>query len=302
VTFVLIALCGASGVVLLWLGLSGVREGRIERRVEPYLSGLRGRPSGLLAPTAVSSGAGRWLEAHWARWRPGYDRELSDRLAAAGDRRAPGEFRVEQLTWGIAASIAAAWGIPGAISVAGAAVDLRAVPALAVVAFAAGWLGRDWWLGRQISDRRAALGEQLPTAIDLVTLSIMAGESVPAAFDRVARTIEGGIGEEFRLVVGEIRSGSPALDALEALKARLPDYSMVRFVDALCTGIERGAPLADVLRAQADDVREARRRRLIEMGGKREVLMLLPVVFLIMPVVVVFVLLPGLTSLDLLVP
>jgi tight adherence protein C len=102
--------------------------------------------------------------------------------------------------------------------------------------------------------------------------------------------------------VGQIRSGSPALEALEALKDRLPDYSMVRFVDALCTGIERGAPLADVLRAQADDVREARRRRLIEMGGKREVLMLVPVVFLIMPVVVIFVLLPGLASLDLLVP
>lgn len=301
-TFALITLCSASGVLLMWLGLSGVRDGRIERRVEPYLSGLRGRPSGLLAPSAASSGAGRWLEAQWARWRPGVDRELSGRLAAAGDRRAAGEFRVEQLTWGLAASIAAAWGITGAISVAGGALDLRAVPALAAIAFAGGWLGRDWWLGRQIGERRAALGEQLPTAIDLVTLSIMAGESVPAAFDRVAQTLQGGIGEEFRWVVAQIRSGSPALDALEALKDRLPDYSMVRFVDALCTGIERGAPLADVLRAQADDVREARRRHLIEMGGKREVLMLLPVVFLIMPVVVVFVLLPGLASLDLLVP
>ena len=301
-TVVLIALCAASGVVLFWLGLSGVRDGRIERRVEPYLSGLRGRPSGLVAPRAASSGAARWLEAQWARWRPGIDRELSNRLAAAGDRRAAGEFRVEQLTWALAASVAAAWAIPGAISLAGGSLDLRTVPALALIAFAGGWLGRDWWLGRQISERRAALGEQLPTAIDLVTLSIMAGESVPAAFDRVARTIEGGIGQEFRWVVGQIRSGSPALDALEALKDRLPDYSLVRFVDALCTGIERGAPLADVLRAQAGDVREARRRRLIEMGGKREVLMLVPVVFLIMPVVVVFVLLPGLASLDLLVP
>jgi tight adherence protein C len=302
VNLVLISLCGASGVLLLWLGLSGVRGGRIERRVEPYLSGLRGRPSGLLASRAPSSGAGRWFEAQWSRWRPEVDRELSDRLAAAGDRRAAGEFRLEQLTWGLAASVATAWAIPIVISMGGGTLDLRTVPALALIGFAGGWLGRDWWLGRQISERRAALGEQLPTAIDLVTLSIMAGESVPAAFDRVARAIQGGIGEEFHWVVGQIRSGSPAVDALQALKDRLPDYAMVRFVDALCTGIERGAPLADVLRAQADDVREARRRRLIEMGGKREVLMLLPVVFLIMPVVVVFVLLPGLASLDLLVP
>jgi len=56
------------------------------------------------------------------------------------------------------------------------------------------------------------------------------------------------------------------------------------------------------LRAQADDGREARRRLLLEMGGRREVLMLVPVVFLIMPVVVLFALLPGLVSLELLVP
>jgi tight adherence protein C len=301
-TALLIELCGATGVLLLWLGLPAMRAGKFERRVEPYLDGLSGRPSSLIVTHVTRSHAGRWLERQWARWRPGIDHELSDRLAAAGDPRSPGEFRVEQLTWGLAASIGAGWAIPVVVSLIGASLDLRTVPLLAAIAFAGGWLGRDWRLGRQIKQRRAAIADELPTAIDLVTLSIMAGESVPAAFDRVARTRAGGIGEEFRWVVAQVRSGSPALEALEALKDRLPDYTMVRFVDALCTGIERGAPLADVLRAQADDVREARRRRLIEMGGKREVLMLLPVVFLIMPVVVVFVLLPGLVSLDLLVP
>ncbi|MFN2388126.1 MAG: pilus assembly protein TadB, partial [Actinomycetota bacterium] len=40
---------------------------------------------------------------------------------------------------------------------------------------------------------------------------------------------------------------------------------------------------------------------LLETAGRREVLMLVPVVFLIMPVVVVFALYPGIVSLDLLV-
>jgi tight adherence protein C len=173
---------------------------------------------------------------------------------------------------------------------------------LGVVSFACGWLARDWWLGRQIERRRAALQEELPTAIDMLTLSLMAGEAVPAAFARVAGAVGGGIGHEFQRVVADVRAGASAVDALDSLKNRLPDYATVRFVDALCTGIERGTPLADVLRAQADDVREARRRRLLELGGKREVLMLVPVVFLIMPVIVVFALLPGLVSLDLLVP
>jgi hypothetical protein len=40
--------------------------------------------------------------------------------------------------------------------------------------------------------------------------------------------------------------------------------------------VERGTPLGDVLRAQAADVREQHKRDLIEAGGRREVLMLVP--------------------------
>jgi tight adherence protein C len=61
--------------------------------------------------------------------------------------------------------------------------------------------------------------------------------------------------------------------------------------------VERGTPLAEVLRAQAADVREQRKRQLIETGGRKEVLMLVPVVFLILPVVVLFALYPGYFSL-----
>jgi tight adherence protein C len=135
-----------------------------------------------------------------------------------------------------------------------------------------------------------------------LTLSIVSGESVPAAFARVARLLPGGIGNELRHTVADMTAGATTVEALEAMRKRLPIVGIERLVGALMTAIERGAPLADVLRAQADDGREARRRYLLETGGRREVLMLVPVVFLIMPVVVAFTLLPGLVALDLLVP
>jgi tight adherence protein C len=181
-------------------------------------------------------------------------------------------------------------------------VDLRAVPVLAAVMFWLGWLARDRWLTAEIERGRARVRDELPIAIDLVTLSIMAGESVPAACARVAETLRSDIGTEFARVVADTRAGTPVVEALEALSQRVPASGVARFVDAVCMAIERGSPLADTLRAQADDGRESRRRHLIELGGRREVLMLVPVVFLIMPVVVVFALLPGLVSLDLLVP
>jgi len=66
-----------------------------------------------------------------------------------------------------------------------------------------------------------------------------------------------------------------------------------RFVDALVVALERGTPLAAVLRAQAVDAREAARNELVALAARREVLMLLPVVFVVLPVTVVFALFPG---------
>jgi tight adherence protein C len=42
--------------------------------------------------------------------------------------------------------------------------------------------------------------------------------------------------------------------------------------------IERGTPLAEVLRAQAADVREYSKRSLLEAGGKKELQMMAPLI------------------------
>lgn len=296
----LIAVAGAGGLLLLASGLPVFDTGRLRRRIEPYLGGLHGRPSRLTErPRSYNPFTSR-LEARLRPWAE-RDHDLDLRLQAAGSSLSPEAFRLRQFSWamtffaGIGTLVLLGAG-------AGVALEPAAVAVLAGLAFAGGFLGRDWWLTRETMRRHEGMQEELPTAIDLVTLSIMAGESVTSAWARVARVLETGIGVEFARVVTDVRAGAPVIEALESMSRRLPDPGVGRFVDAVCTGIEKGAPLSDVLRAQADDGRELQRRRLLELGGRREVLMLVPVVFLIMPVVVVFALYPGLVSLDLLVP
>ncbi|CAN5724961.1 type II secretion system F family protein [soil metagenome] len=298
-----VALLGAVGIVVLVSGLPPLRASSLARRIEPYLSGLHGRPSNLLRrPRRFDEGryVGR-LGARIARSIPLSHEGLTTRLRAAGDLREAADLRLEQCIWALA-GIVSLWALVVVAAFAGTSIDALVLPPLTVIAGTGGFLARDWWLGRQIENRMALLQEELPTAIDLVTLSIMAGESVAAAFARVGEALRSEIGREFGSVVADVRAGSPVSEALETMKQRVPIPGVSRFVDALVTGIERGSPLADVLRAQAEDGREARRRWLLEVGGRREVLMLVPVVFLIMPVVVVFTLLPGLVALDLLVP
>ena len=92
------------------------------------------------------------------------------------------------------------------------------------------------------------------------------------------------------------RAGVPLMDALQQVADQTSLDPLARFVDGLLVAIERGTPLAEVLRAQAADVREAGKRRLLEAGGRKEIAMMVPVVFLVLPVTVLFALFPGLIS------
>ena len=83
---------------------------------------------------------------------------------------------------------------------------------------------------------------------------------------------------------------SSAFDQLAAASG----LSLVsRFAQGIAVAVERGTPLAEVLHAQAADVREAGRRELIEVAARREIFMMVPVVFLVLPVTLLFALFPG---------
>ena len=284
----------------LWLFVSGLPDARarLRHRIEPYAGTTRLRPGGRTGPVEGSLLEGA-LRSFTGAIVPRAD--LARRLRGSGTGLTLDGYRLQQIAWGFGAATAVVVGVV-TVQATGGGIDLRVLPLLAAIVFVFGFLARDWWLSRQVDQRYARLRDELPAAIDLITLSIMAGESVAAACGRVAQAIAGGIGEEFQKITADVRDGRPLIEALEDLAVRVPEVGVGRFVDALCVGIEKGAPLADTLRAQADDGREARRRYLLELGGRREVLMLVPVVFLIMPVVVVFALYPGLVTLELLVP
>ena len=104
------------------------------------------------------------------------------------------------------------------------------------------------------------------------------------------------------VMVADIRGGRPVEVALRGLAVRSGVRSVQRFVDGIVVALERGTPLADVVRAQAEDARTEERRRLVESAGRKDVSMLIPVVFLVLPTVVLVALFPGVQSLRLVIP
>jgi tight adherence protein C len=103
-------------------------------------------------------------------------------------------------------------------------------------------------------------------------------------------------------VIGESRTGVPLITALDGLARRTGLAIVARFAEGLSVAISRGTPLVDVLAAQAADVREASKRALIETGARKEVVMMVPVVFLLLPTTLLFAFYPGVVGLNLLAP
>ena len=171
-----------------------------------------------------------------------------------------------------------------------------------VAAFVTGVLARDTWLTSQVRDRERRIVAEFPTIAELLALSVAAGESPVGALDRVVRRSGGELSRELGRVLAEVRTGEPVAQAFDRLAATTGVPVVARFAQGIAIAVERGTPLADVLHAQAADVREAGRRELIETAARREVLMMVPVVFLVLPVTVLFAFWPGLVGLSLTAP
>lgn len=302
------AVLGAIAGIGLWLVADRVlvaRRTSLAVRVQPYLrdlpSGARpggARPDrsalqGLLEPwlRSVAGLVGRVL---------GGGAGIARRLDRAGSPLTVHDFRVEQVVWGFVAFLAA--GLPAALLTA--RDPGRALPLflLCLCCFVLGVLLRENRLTAQVNERERRMVEELPTIGELLALAVAAGEGPVAALDRVVRRSHGELSLELRRVLAEIRTGTPVAPAFDALASRSGVAAISRFAEGIAIAVERGTPLADVLHAQAGDVREAGRRALIESGARREVLMMTPVVFLVLPVVVVFAFWPGFVGLDLVVP
>lgn len=88
--------------------------------------------------------------------------------------------------------------------------------------------------------------------------------------------------------------GVPLATALTELARRLDISALTRTIDSIVGGLERGTPLAAVLRTQSSEARAEAARRLQEQASSREVAMLVPLIFLILPVTIAFAIFPGL--------
>ncbi len=267
----------ASRRTVAWVTTIGSARGPVGTLVE------------LLRPTV--EGLGRFTGSR----RDSRER-LLERLARAGRPTDIVRHRLEQAAWAAAGAIV---GILLVLRGSGSlltALILIALPATGAV------LLHDRLLTRAATARARLISAELPGIAELLAFAVAAGESPLAAMDRVSRMSRGVLATEIGGALADVRGSMTLEAALRLLPGRCGSPSVARFVNGILVAIERGTPMSDVLRAQAADARAEGRRELMEGAGKRDVFMLVPVVFLILPIVVVIALYPGIQGLHLTAP
>jgi len=303
-----VAVCGLGvcGLTMVVRSSPPFRRARLDDRLAPYLRDAT-RPSRLLAsdraltpfPTLerllgpVLRDAARRIDVV-----VGGTASVRRRLDQEGRGTTVEQFRAEQVVYAVA-GLAVGLALAGLFAWRGSTANPLAFLVIALVLSLAGVLTRDRMLTSRVARREAAMLEEFPTLAEMLALAVTAGEGPVGALERVTALSHGELSRELGRALADAHAGASLVSALEAMATRTSLPALSRFVDGMAVAVERGTPLAEVLRAQASDVREAGRRQLLEAGGRKEIAMLVPVVFLVLPVTVVFALFPGFYSLRL---
>lgn len=278
---------------------------RLADRIAPYLldvspaarEGASRRPAepasliaGLLAPAAVRT-------RHLLSGMLGGDATVAQRLRQAGSALSVERFRSRQLLWSAGGAVIGVLlaTLVTRVSAASPPVLVGVVVVVTVLAL----LAPEQLLSRAARRRLARISAELPTVVEFLTLALSAGEGILDALKRVARTGNGELARELGRVVAEVNTGRPLPESLQRCASTIGLPALCRTVDQLLGALDRGTPLVEVLRAQAQDSRDESKRLLLEAAGRKEVAMLVPLVFLILPVTIVFAIFPGILVLQL---
>lgn len=150
------------------------------------------------------------------------------------------------------------------------------------------------YLKQRRASRVKTLEKELPEVLDLLTVCVEAGLGFDAALSKVVEKSQSLLAKEFRRVLQEIKIGKPRREALRNMASRLQVDDLSNFIGAVIQADQLGVSMANMLRLQAQVMRQKRRQQVEEEAMKAPVKMLLPLVFFIFPCIFIVVLGPAL--------
>lgn len=239
---------------------------------------------------------GSYLRALPAR-RPALQADPAAPLRRAGLDWTVAELRARRLVAVSAGALLGALLAQGDLFVTGVT---RSRPGLMATGGLAGLLALRMWITSRQEQRAARLHQELPTLADTLALMVVAGESIASALERFVERARGVAVEEITAALDDYRQGA-ALGEVMARAARDTAHpEAARLYHLLAHAHLTGGRLADSLSELASDYRAALARRLTAEGGRRALAAYGPILALMIPTTLVFLMYPTLVALRLL--
>jgi len=169
-------------------------------------------------------------------------------------------------------------------------IILRPEPTILVIPLIIGFGLPDLWLSNTVKKRQAAVLRDLPHVIDLLNICVGAGLDFMVAVGRVIQEFRQCVLiDELKVLMQEIQMGSARRDALKNLSTRINSPEIISFARTLIQADRMGTPIGEVLKMQAEEIRLRRFQIGEEMALKAPIKLLFPLLFFILPVVLIIV-------------
>jgi tight adherence protein C len=169
-----------------------------------------------------------------------------------------------------------------------------------LLSFGAGYYLPAVLLRHRASKRARKIWEEVPDVLDLLRICIDAGLGLDKALYRVSREVRiiaPVFSGELNRYFLEVRSGLPRKEILENLAERNQVSALSAFVGILLQSSRLGTDISEALRVHAMSLRTERIQIAEEQGAKMAVKLVFPLIFLIMPALLIVVLGPAVVNL-----
>ncbi|MDD5195695.1 MAG: type II secretion system F family protein [Candidatus Omnitrophica bacterium] len=153
-----------------------------------------------------------------------------------------------------------------------------------------GFVLPDIMLNSRVNKRKYSIVRILPETIDLLGLCVGAGLDFMAAVRWVVDKVKiNPMIEELTVVLKEINVGKPRIEALRDMSRRLNIPDVTSFVRTLVQADRMGTPVEEAFRILSEDTRMRRFHRGERQAMKAPLKMLIPLIFCILPVILIIV-------------
>jgi len=148
----------------------------------------------------------------------------------------------------------------------------------------------DVWLRLQVSKRKEAIRRWLPETVDLLYLCVSAGLDFLSSLKWILRKSRTNpMLEELKTVLDEVNIGKSRVQALKDMSKRLSIPDVSSFVQGIIQAERMGTPVAEAFNIISEDSRYRRLQRGERQAMKAPLKILIPLIFFILPAVMIIV-------------